>query len=180
VAENRGRNAESGTSAGDQGDDAAALRDRIATLEAELEKMRSETARSGREARRELRQQARDEGRDRVESVKEIVERVDNEGRRLFRAVVLSQMEQLRLTADLIGSFAERIERQNPPDDPDVERDLPRDLLDGWLESVDRSLDIPEKAIETFDDTYKRARHPRRAGETRSETSEARSEVGSA
>jgi len=148
-------------------DEAAGLRARIATLEIELNKMRSEVSRLNRDQRQE-RRSSRSETQDRVETVREIIERVDGEGRRAFRAMVHSQMEQLRLTADLISSFATRIERDNPPEDPDVERKLPRDLVDGWLETVDRALDIPEKAIETFEETYKQAPRPRRASADRS------------
>jgi hypothetical protein len=147
-------------------DEAAGLRARIATLEIELNKMRSEVSRLNREQRPE-RRSSRSEGQDRVENVREIVERVDGEGRRFFRAMVHSQMEQLRLTADLVSSFAERIEKDNPPDAPDVERRLPRDLVDGWLETVDRMLDIPEKTVETFDETYKQAPRTRRASADR-------------
>ena len=133
-------------------DEAAGLRARIATLEVELNKMRSEVARLNREERQQ-RRAGRSEGRqDRVETIREIVERADGEGRRAFRALVLSQMEQMRLTADLFSSFASR-----------VERDLPRDLMDGWLETIDRSLDIPEKTISTFEETYKQAPRTRRA-----------------
>lgn len=168
MADDPERTAEAAAADAAEVDEAAGLRARIATLEVELNKMRSEVARLNREQRQE-RRGGRREGRDRdrVETMREIVERVDGEGRRMFRAMVLSQMEQLRLTADLISSFASRIERDNPPDDPDVERDLPRDLMDGWLETVDRSLDIPEKAIETFEDTYKRAPRTRREREER-------------
>ena len=148
-------------------DEAAGLRARIATLEIELNKMRSEVSRLNREQRPE-RRSSRSETQDRVENVREIVERVDGEGRRFFRAMVHSQMEQLRMTADLISSFASQIERENPPDAPDVERKLPRDLVDGWLETVDRALDIPEKAIETFEETYKQAPRTRRASADRS------------
>ena len=148
-------------------DDAAGLRARIATLEIELNKMRSEVARLNREQRQE-RRSTRSEGRDRVEAVREIAERIDGEGRRAFRALMLSQVEQMRLTADLVSSFATRIERDNPADDPDLERDLPRDLLDGWLDTVDRALDIPEKTIETFEETYKQAPRTRRARTERS------------
>ena len=143
-------------------DEAAGLRARIATLEVELNKMRSEVARLNREQRGE-RRSGRSEGRDRVETMREIAERVDGERRRFFRAMVHSQLEQMRLAADLMSSFATRIERENPADDPDVERDLPNDLLDGWLDTVDRALDIPEKAIETFEETYKQAPRTRRA-----------------
>jgi len=144
-------------------DEAAGLRARIATLEVELNKMRSEVARLNREERQQRRAGRSGAPQDRVETIREIVERVDGEGRRAFRALVLSQMEQMRLTADLVSSFATRIERNNPADDPDVERDLPRDLMDGWLETIDRSLDIPEKTISTFEETHKQAPRTRRA-----------------
>ena len=39
---------------------------------------------------------------------------------------------------------------------------LPRDLLDGWLETVDRSLEIPERTLSTFEETYREARPGRR------------------
>ena len=142
------------------------LRSRIATLEIELNKMRSEVERLNRERRQEHRP-ARSEGADRVETIREIAERVDGERRRFFRAMVHSQMEQMRMAANLMSSFAERIERDNPADDPNVERDLPKDILDGWLETVDRALDIPEKAIETFEETYKQAPRTRRERESR-------------
>jgi hypothetical protein len=148
-------------------DEAAGLRARIAALEIELNKTRSEVDRLKREPRSERRSErrgGRSETQDRVEAIKEIVDRVDGEGRRAFRALVLSQMEHMRLTADLISSFATRIERDNPPDDPDLERDLPSDLVDGWLDTVDRALDIPEKTIETFEETYKQAPRTRRTG----------------
>ena len=37
------------------------------------------------------------------------------------------------------------------------------DWIDGWLETIDRSLDIPEKTISTFEETYKQAPRTRRA-----------------
>ena len=169
MADDPERTAEAAAADAAEVDEAAGLRARIATLEVELNKMRSEVARLNREHRQE-RRSGRSEGRqDRVETIKDIVERVDGEGRRAFRALVLSQMEQMRLTADLVSSFASRIERDNPPDDPDVERDLPRDLMDGWLETVDRALDIPEKTIETFEETYKQAARTRRSRADRSD-----------
>lgn len=167
MADDPKRIAESATAGEAQVDEAAGLRARIATLEVELNKMRSEVARLNREQRQE-RRPSRPETQDRVEAVREIVERVDGEGRRFFRAMALSQLEQMRLAADLMSSFASRVERDNPPDDPNLERDLPRDLLDGWLDTVDRALDIPEKAIETFEETYKQAPRTRRARSERS------------
>ena len=149
-------------------DEAAELRARLAALEVELNKTRSEVERLKREHRPE-RRGSRAGGDNRVETIKDIVERVDGEGRRVFRAMALSQLEQMRLWADLVASFAERIERDNPPDDPDLERDLPRDLMDGWLETIDRSLEIPEKTIETFEETYKKADRTRRGRAARSE-----------
>ena len=162
MADDPERTVEAGNASETEVDEAAGLRARIATLEVELNKMRSEVARLNREERQE-RRSSRPEGQDRVETLREIAERIDGEGRRAFRAMVHSQLEQMRLTADLMSSFAARVERDNPPDDPDLERDLPRDLIDGWLETVDRALDIPEKTIETFEETYKQAPRTRRA-----------------
>lgn len=167
MADDPNQPVESTTAGETQVDEAAGLRARIATLEVELNKMRSEVDRLNRERRQEPRS-SRAEGRDRVEAMREIAERVDGERRRFFRAMVHSQLEQVRLAANLMSSFADRIERENPADDPNVERDLPKDLLDGWLETVDRSLDIPEKAIETFEETYKQAPRTRRERESRS------------
>jgi chromosome segregation ATPase len=167
VADDPARTAENDASGKTQPDEADELRARIATLEADLNKMRSEVSRLNREHRGE-RRRSRSEGEDRVETIKDIVERVDGEGRRVFRALVLSQLEQMRLTADLVSSFAERIERENPADDPDLERDLPRDVMDGLLETIDRSLEIPEKTIERFDETYKQAPRTRRSRAARS------------
>lgn len=161
MADNPKPNAESASSV--EADEADQLRARIATLEAELNRVRSEVTRLNSERRQE-RRRSRSEAPDRVEAIRDIVERFDGEGRRVFRALALSQMAQMRLAANLMATFAERIERENPPDDPDLERDLPRDLLDGWLETVDRSLDIPEKTIETFEEAYKQAPRTRRTG----------------
>jgi hypothetical protein len=168
VADDSERTGETAAAGEVTADEADRLRARIATLESELDKMRSEVSRLHREGRSE-RRRSRSEGEDRVETIKDIFERGDRERRRFFRAMVLSQMEQLRLTADLAASFAERIERDNPADDPDLERDLPRDLMDVWLETVDRSLDIPEKTIERFEEAYKQAGRRRRSRSTRSE-----------
>jgi hypothetical protein len=167
VADDPKQTAESATTGDAQVDEAAGLRARIATLEVELNKMRSEVSRLNREQRHE-RRSARSEGRNRVETMREISERIDGEGRRAFRALLNSQLEQMRLTADLMSSFANRIEREHPADDPDAEKDLAQDMLDGWLETVDRALDIPEKAIETFEETYKQAPRTRRARADRS------------
>jgi hypothetical protein len=162
VADDPKRTEESATAGDGSVDEAAGLRARIATLEVELNKMRSEMERLNRERRQE-RRPSRSEGRDRVETVREIAERVDGEGRRAFRALLHSQLEQMRLTADLMSSFANRIEREHPADDPDAEKDLAQDMLDGWLDTVDRALDIPEKTISAFEDTYKQAPRTRRA-----------------
>jgi hypothetical protein len=168
VADDPERTADTPAAGEAQVDEAAGLRARIATLEVELNKMRSEVARLNRDHHGE-RRTTRGEVRDRADTIREITERVDGERRRFFRAMVHSQMEQMRLAADLMSSFATRIERDNPADDPNVERDLPNDLLDTWLDTVDRALDIPEKAIETFEETYKQA--PRTRREARAEHS---------
>jgi hypothetical protein len=166
VADDPNQPVESTTAGETQVDEAAGLRARIATLEVELNKMRSEVERLNRDRRQE-RRPSRSEGVDRVEEVRAIAERIDGEGRRFFRAMVHSQLEQMRLAANLMSSFAERIERENPADDPNLERDLPKDLVDGWLETVDRALDIPEKTIETFKETYEQAPRTRRERESR-------------
>lgn len=162
------RTAETVAAGAAHADEADVLRARIALLEDELSKMRSDVARLSRDRRPE-RRRPRNEEEDRVETVRNIVDRVDGEGRRVFRALVSSQMEQLRLTADLMSSFAERIERDNPADDPDPERDLPRDVMDGLLETIDRSLDIPEQTIERFEETYRQAPRTRRSHAARAE-----------
>lgn len=155
-------------SAGDVSpDEAAVLRARVAALEAELSTTREYVSRLTREQRGRRRRGSETE--DRAETMRDIYERVDNEGRRVFRALVLSQAQQMRMTADLVASFAERIERQHSADDPDLERDLPRDLVDGWLDIVDRSLEIPEKTLSTFEETYREARAGRRGRTSRDE-----------
>lgn len=165
MADDTERTVESDQAAVTPAGDAAELHARIAALEAELTKTREQVSRLSREPRGGRRR--RSESEDPAETIRDITERVDSEGRRLFRALVLSQMQQVRLTADLVASFAQRIERDHPADDPDMERDLPRDLLDGWLDAVDRSLEIPEKTLETFEETYKQSGSQRRSRSTR-------------
>jgi len=141
-------------------DESARLRARVEVLEAEL-RMRNRELSDLRRERRERRERPREERRERRdmgETAREIVERADEEGRRFVRAMVLTQLEQLRMTADLVGSFAEEVVRRNPADDPDADRDLPRDLYESMLDTVDRALEIPEKTVDTFRDTYKRAK----------------------
>jgi hypothetical protein len=138
-------------------DEAARLRARLEVLEAELRMRNRELASMRRERRSEKREDRRDR-RDITETTRNIFERADDQNRRFARAIVLSQLEQLRLTAELVGSFADEVARRNPADDPDVEKDLPRDIYQAMLDAVDRSIDIPEKTLDTFRESYKRAK----------------------
>lgn len=133
------------------------MRARLAALEAELSRKNQQLT----ELRRERRAEQRAERRDRREArdtVRDVAEQTTDQTRQIFRGLVDAQLEQLRLSADLVSSFADDVQRRNRPEDSRSERDLPRDMLDSVLDTIDRSLEIPEKAVDTFHDSYKRAK----------------------
>lgn len=137
-------------------DETSRLEARVTALEAELRSRERELA----SLRRERRQESRTprERRDVIEGAREIFEHADDENRRFFKAVLMSQLEQLRLTADLMHSFADRVANKNQGDDAESFRELPVDLADTYLDTIDRSLDIPEKTLDTFREHYKRTK----------------------
>ncbi|MFN0073456.1 MAG: hypothetical protein ACKVVP_18400 [Chloroflexota bacterium] len=127
------------------------LEARVIALEAELRRKDQEQQRDRNEAGSK---ESRSERSSTVESTRELVDKTNDEARRLVRAVTLAQVEGLRTFADALGTFADEFSRRRQ-DDKDSPWGLPSDLYSAHLKAVETALEIPERASEAFRENYR-------------------------
>lgn len=128
------------------------LQDEVEQLKAELEKLRGELGKS--RARRE----------EVGDTVNRAVDRGGDEISKLVRGVTLAYLEEIKLVADVVGSFADEVTNRNRPKDENVSaRDLAGDLADdvyrSAIKAADRLAEIPEKVVDKFYKGYKEGRY---------------------
>ena len=127
-------------------DETVRLRTRIEELEAELSRRIKEQQAASRE---EL-----------AASTRDTINRALDENRKLLRGLTLAYLEQLRLVGDLVGSFADEVFERNQSSGRedsivDLAGNLPGDLYAAFVNSINRSLDIPGKTIDKFCESFK-------------------------
>jgi hypothetical protein len=140
-----------------------ALDARIRMLEDELGSARREIERRDRqERRRERTQGRRTERSDVAESTRETADRAIDETNRLFRSMTMAYVEGIRSAADAVGSFSDEFARRADDDDRERLANLPGDLYSSYLSAVNQALKIPGRAVDRFQDSYRRDERRRR------------------
>lgn len=146
-------------------DELTELRARVASLEAEVSRRRTSTsARSeSTSSRRSTTRQSRAEDTsDVVDRAADAFGRKFEESSRLIRALVLTGLEPLRITADATLGFVDEItERAEGHDDEtvgDLVTSLPRDVYSGFARAMDRAADAIPDTVDTFHERFREAR----------------------
>lgn len=166
-------------------DEVTQLRARVDELEAELarrqlrarvDELEAELSRSDKESRRDLgtRQQSRRENVTRrvSDSIANASDRTAegstqalSEIQRLGRGLILTSLDQVGLIADFFSTFVNEVLDRNQPEADtqpgDLLTSLPRDVLDGFSNALNQTLDEARNPINTFHDRYQEVR-PRR------------------
>lgn len=136
------------------------LRAHIRSLEAEVARLRSSRAERGRYDRDRDEERKLDE-HEISDTVRDIADRSEEEVSKLVRALTLGYLEQVRLIAEAVEGFANRVSDRNRPDRDDTVEDLarrlPRDVSAELLEAVHRTLDIPGRVVERVRESYREA-----------------------
>lgn len=133
----------------------ARLRARIEELEAERSSRPSTRSQSDRSSTRSQIDEATDRTRDNMT-------RAMDEASNLARGVTLASLEVLRTATDAVSTFVNEVYDRNQPDDDrsinELARQLPGDIVSGFMEGVYRVFDGPSRAVDTLSDTYRRGR----------------------
>jgi len=120
----------------------ARLRARIRELEAE----------APRRSRLEVDEETADISRD-------LPGRAMNEANRVMRAAILASLEQLRVGAEAVDTFASEVFRRNRPETRtsvnEMAFNLPADVYSGVIRALDRTLDTPARVVQKFFDSYR-------------------------
>jgi len=141
-----------------------ALEARIRLLEDELGSARREIDRRDRQERRQDRTQGRRAVRDDVAgSTRETADRAIDETNRLFRSMTMAYVEGLRSAADAVGSFSDEFSRRSEDDDRERLATLPADIYSSYLSAVNQALKIPGRAVDRFQESYRRDEERRRS-----------------
>ncbi len=92
------------------------------------------------------------------DSFRDLSDRAIDEASKMARGITLSYIEGLRTAADALTTFVDEVSDRNRPEDEDSVRDLvtklPGDIYSGYIDALDRSLDLPSNTITKFNDTY--------------------------
>lgn len=97
----------------------------------------------------------------RSEKRKEADKRVRNESSDIAHGIARAYLEGLRISADILESFADKtIQTLRPSDEDDEEGtkkvgDVYSDVVDAYVDAYRDLADLPAKAIDKFYDTYK-------------------------
>jgi hypothetical protein len=133
------------------------LRTRVIELETELLRQRAKEAQL--ETELSHKQTPNEEVRRRTsEILRDIPDTAMRESAKIARGVTLASVEHLRLASDVLDAFADEVFQRNRSTTnasvTELAWNLPRDLYAGWLNAVDRSLQIPNRIIDKFYQTY--------------------------
>ena len=126
-------------------DEITRLRDRVEELEAEL-KSKGKTKTTDEKPLADL--------------LKNTSNRAMDNTTKLVRGITLAYLEQLRLAANVANAFADDVSQmptsKGKVSGEDFIKDLPRDIYTRFLNVIDQSLDIPNKAVDKFYEGYKK------------------------
>ena len=139
------------------------LEARVVALEAALKRKEKELERDAQDARGKERRSDRSKA---VDSTRELVDKTNDEARRLVHAVTMAQVEGLRTFADALGTFADEFSRRRRDDD-DAPWQLPSDMYSAHLKAVETALEIPERASDTFREHYRQEKDEKGSGDER-------------
>lgn len=145
-----------------QEDELAELRARVASLEAEVSRRRTSDRTESTTSRRSTRRRGDEEVSDLADRTADAVGRKVEEGSRLIRAMVLTGLEPLRITADATLGFVDELtERAEDHEDEtigDLVTSLPGDLYSGFARALERTVDLIPQSVDTFHERYREAR----------------------
>jgi len=150
-------------------DEIAQLQAREVRLRARIKELEADQPSSRTSTRTQL-DTATDRTRDNVS-------RAMDEGSNLLRGVTLASLEAIRTTTDAVNTFVDEVYSRNRPSDNDsindLARQLPGDIVNGFMKGVTRALDAPSRAVDTLSSTYRQG-SSRGSSRTSSERSEGR------
>jgi hypothetical protein len=82
-----------------------------------------------------------------------------DESSNLLRGVTLASLEAIRTTTDAVNTFVDEVYSRNRPGDNvsmnDLARQLPGDIINGFMKGVSRAMDAPGRAVDTLSSTYR-------------------------
>jgi len=153
------------TKAPDTDDEVTRLRAREARLRARVDELEAELSRRG--TRTESR--SRDIG-DIADTTRDNSVRAMDEASKLVRGLALSSLEMIRATTDAVDSFVGEVYDRNRPDSGDsigdLARQLPGDIVAGFMEGINRAFEAPNRAVDTLYSSYREG-EGRRSGRRR-------------
>jgi len=162
------------TKAPDTDDEVAQLRAREARLRARVDELEAERSRKG--TRTESR--SRDIG-DIADTTRDNSVRAMDEASKLVRGLALSSLEMIRATTDAVDSFVGEVYDRNRPDSGDsigdLARQLPGDIVAGFMEGINRAFEVPNRAVDTLYSSYREG-EGRRSGRRRGSGGEQRAD----
>lgn len=142
------------TKASETDDEVARLRAREARLRARVDELEAELSRRG--TRSESR--SRDIG-DIADTTRDNSVRAMDEASKLVRGLALSSLEMIRATTDAVDSFVGEVYDRNRPaageSIGDLARQLPGDIMSGFMEGINRALEVPNRAVDTLYSSYR-------------------------
>jgi hypothetical protein len=162
------------TKAPDTDDEVTRLRAREARLRARVDDLEGELSRRG--TRSESR--SRDIG-DIADTTRDNSVRAMDEASKLVRGLALSSLEMIRATTDAVDSFVGEVYDRNRPDSGDsigdLARQLPGDIVAGFMEGINRAFEVPNRAVDTLYSSYREG-EGRRTGRRRGAGGEQRAD----
>jgi hypothetical protein len=100
-----------------------------------------------------------------MDPVREFIHQTTQEKSGMAIGVVLGSLEGLRLSANVVGSFAEEVLLRSQRIEGDAlqgaRQRLSRYILGGLVKAVDESLRIPSQTVNKFYESYRRVNHSR-------------------
>ena len=122
--------------------------DEVTRLQARIRELESELESSKRKPK----------GADPKGRTREVSDKLGDEAARLIRGIALAGVEQVRITANVLNSFADTVSQRNrrrkEESHSDLAKDLPNDLYSGILNAIEQSLEMPGKVVNRLHETY--------------------------
>jgi len=132
----------------------ALLQAREARLRARIEELEDDRQSNQQSSRQSTRSQI-DAATDRT---RDNMSRAMDETSTLLRGVTLASLEAIRTTTEAVNTFVDEVYNRNRPDDnvstTDLARQLPGDIINGFMKGVSRAMDAPSRAVDTLSSTY--------------------------
>jgi hypothetical protein len=157
------------TKAPDTDDEVARLRAREARLRTRVDELEAELSRRGTRSQSRSRDMG-DIADNIADTTRDNSLRAMDEASKLVRGLALSSLEAIRATTDAVDSFVSEVYDRNRPDSGDsigdLARQLPGDIVAGFMEGVNRAFEVPNRAVDTLYSSYREG-ESRRTGRRR-------------